>query len=177
MPRSLTGRIVLVVTLPLIAAWLAMGLALTVILASLHADATKSSLADIGQTLIVRFRNAALDRELRAVAADVRDAVAGSGIEVHLAAEHPWVDCKGRSSNDSRVGRSGPDQIQALVPIPAPRPAGDRRRKSVGSAIAIPGQLFRRFGDGSGPVGETGAGHARPRAVSSGSGPSRRRWP
>lgn len=84
MPRSLTGRIVLVVALPLIAAWLAMGLALTVILASLHADATKSSLADIGQTLIVRFRNAALDRELRALVADVRDAVAGSGIEVHL---------------------------------------------------------------------------------------------
>ncbi|MDO8485506.1 MAG: HAMP domain-containing protein, partial [Candidatus Limnocylindrales bacterium] len=84
MPRSLTGRIVLVVALPIIAAWLAMGLALTVILASLHADATKSSLADIGQTLIVRFRNAALDRELRAVVAEVREAVAGSGIEVHL---------------------------------------------------------------------------------------------
>jgi len=83
-PRSLTGRIVLVVVLPLIAAWLAMGLALTVILATLHADATKSSLADIGQTLIVRFRAAALDRELRAVVAEVREGVAGSGIEVHL---------------------------------------------------------------------------------------------
>jgi hypothetical protein len=40
MPRNLTGRIVLVVVLPLVAAWLAMGLALTVILATLHADAT-----------------------------------------------------------------------------------------------------------------------------------------
>ena len=84
MPRNLTGRIVLVVVLPLIAAWLAMALALTVILATLHADATKSSLADIGQTLIVRFRNAALDRELRAVVAEVREGVAGSGIEVYL---------------------------------------------------------------------------------------------
>jgi signal transduction histidine kinase len=84
MPRSLTGRIVLVVVLPLVAAWLAMGLALTVILASLHADATKSSLADIGQTLIVRFRNAALDQDLRAVVAEVRESVAGSGTEVQI---------------------------------------------------------------------------------------------
>ena len=84
MPRSLTGRIVLVVVLPLVAAWVAMALALAVILASLHADVTKSSLADIGQTLIVRFRNVALDRELRAIVGEVREAVAGSGIEVHL---------------------------------------------------------------------------------------------
>jgi signal transduction histidine kinase len=84
MPRNLTGRIVLVVVLPLVAAWLAMGLALTVILATLHADATKSALADIGQTLIVRFRNAALDRELRAIVGEVREGVAGRGIEVHL---------------------------------------------------------------------------------------------
>jgi signal transduction histidine kinase len=84
MPRSLTGRIVLVVVLPLMAAWLAMGLALTVILATLHADATKSALADVGQTLIVRFRNTALDRELRAIVAEVREGVAGRGIEVYL---------------------------------------------------------------------------------------------
>ena len=84
MPRSLTGRIVLVVVVPLVAAWLAMALALAVILASLHADVTKSTLADIGQTLIVRFRNVALDRELRAIVGEVREAVAGSGIEVHL---------------------------------------------------------------------------------------------
>ena len=84
MPRSLTGRIVLVVVLPLVAAWLAMALALAVILASLHADVTKSSLADIGQTLIVRFRDAAIDRELRAIVTEVREAVAGSGIDVHL---------------------------------------------------------------------------------------------
>lgn len=93
MPRSLTGRIVLVVALPILAAWLAMGLALTVILASLHADATKSSLADIGQTLVVRFRNAAPDRELRTVVTEVREAVAGRGIGVHLLrADGSYVD-------------------------------------------------------------------------------------
>ena len=93
MPRSLTGRIVLVVVLPILAAWLAMGLTLTVILGTLHADATKSSLADIGQTLVVRFRNAALDAELRALVSEVRDAVAGSGISVQvLRADGSYVD-------------------------------------------------------------------------------------
>jgi signal transduction histidine kinase len=84
MPRSLSGRIVLVVVLPLIAAWLAMALAMTVILATLHADATKAALADVGQTLIVRFRTAALDRELRMIVGEIREAVAGTGTEVHI---------------------------------------------------------------------------------------------
>jgi len=84
MLRSLSGRIVLVVVLPLIAAWLAMAVAMTVILASLHADATKASLADVGQTLVVRFRTAALDRELRMIVSEIREAVAGTGTEVHL---------------------------------------------------------------------------------------------
>lgn len=84
MPRSLTGRIVLVVVLPIVAAWLAMGLTLTVILGNLHADAAKSSLADIGQTLIVRFRDAVLDRDLRALVGEVRDAVADTDIGVQL---------------------------------------------------------------------------------------------
>jgi signal transduction histidine kinase len=83
-PRSLTARIVAVVALPLLAAWLAMVLALGLILTNLHADATRSSLADIGQTVLVRFRNAALDRDLRAVVTEVREAVAGAGISVHL---------------------------------------------------------------------------------------------
>ena len=93
MPGSLTGRIVLVVVLPLVAAWLAMVLVLGLVLTTLHADATKSSLADVGQTVVARFRNAALDRELRAVVAEVREAVAGSGIEVHLLrADGSYVD-------------------------------------------------------------------------------------
>ncbi len=70
-----------------------MGLALTVVLASLHADATRSALADIGQTLIVRFRDGAPDRELRTIVAEVREAVAGSGIDVHLLrADGSYVD-------------------------------------------------------------------------------------
>ena len=113
MPRNLTGRTVLVVILPLIAAWLAMGLALTVILASLHADATKSSLADIGQTLIVRFRPAALDRELRAIVAEVREAVAGSGIEAHLLrADGTYTDV---SESPGSAVPSGPIAIPAAA--------------------------------------------------------------
>jgi signal transduction histidine kinase len=84
MPRSLTGRIVGVVVLPILTAWLAMAFALTVVLANLHQDATKATLADVGQALIVQFRTAALDRELRAVLAEVRSSVAGRGIEVQL---------------------------------------------------------------------------------------------
>jgi signal transduction histidine kinase len=93
MPRSLSGRIVLVVVLPLLAAWLAMALAMIVILATLHADATKAKLADVGQTLIVRFRSAAVDRELRAIVGEVREAVAGQGIAVHLMrADGTYID-------------------------------------------------------------------------------------
>jgi signal transduction histidine kinase len=112
-PRNLTGRTVLVVILPLIAAWLAMGLALTVILASLHADATKSSLADIGQTLIVRFRPAAVDRELRTIVAEVREAVSGSGIEVHLLrADGTYTDV---SESPGSAVPSGPIAIPAAA--------------------------------------------------------------
>ena len=93
MPRSLTGRIVVVVLLPILAAWLAVGLTLTVVLGSLHADATKSSLADIGQTLVVRFRNAALDTDLRGLVAEVRDSVAGGAISVQIVrADGSYVD-------------------------------------------------------------------------------------
>jgi hypothetical protein len=62
MPRSLTGRMIAVVVVPLIAAWLAMALVLTVVLARLHADAITSALADTGQTLDVQFRTSAADR-------------------------------------------------------------------------------------------------------------------
>lgn len=102
MPRSLTGRIVLVVVLPLVAAWLAMVLALGLILTNLHADATRSLLADYGQTVVARFRTAVLDRDLRAIVAEVREAVAGSGTEVHLLrADGSYVDL-GESPSDAR---------------------------------------------------------------------------
>lgn len=102
MPRSLTARIVLVVVLPLLAAWLAMVLALGLILTNLHADATRSLLADVGQTVVARFRDASFDRELRAVVAEVREAVAGSGTDVHvLRADGTYVDL-GDSPADAR---------------------------------------------------------------------------
>lgn len=111
MPRSLTGRIVLVVVLPLVATWLAMALALAVILASLHADVTRSSLADIGQTLIVRFRDVAIDRELRAIVGEVREAVAGSGIDVHLLrADGSYTDV---GETPGSVAPTGPIEIPA----------------------------------------------------------------
>ncbi len=129
MPRSLTGRIVLVVVLPIVTAWLAMGLTLTVILGTLHADATKSSLADIGQTLVVRFRNAALDGELRALVSEVRDAVAGSGISVHvLRADGGYVDL---GEVGGTAAPTGPIAI----------PAGTARGQTItGSATFTDGQ-------------------------------------
>lgn len=110
MPRSLSGRIVLVVVLPLIAAWLAMAVALTVILASLHADATRASLADVGQTLVVRFRTAALDRELRMIVGEIREAVAGTGTEVHILRADGTYSDLGEGSGSA--GPAGP------IPIP-----------------------------------------------------------
>jgi signal transduction histidine kinase len=112
MPRSLSGRIVLVVVLPLLAAWLAMALAMTVILTNLHADATKSKLADVGQTLIARFRTAALDRELRAIIGEVREAVAGQGIAVHLMrADGSYIDLE--DPGTSQPAPSAPLEIAA----------------------------------------------------------------
>ncbi len=112
MPRSLSGRIVLVVVLPLLAAWLAMALAMTVILTNLHADATKSKLADVGQTLITRFRTAAVDRELRQIIGEVRDAVAGQGIAVHLMrADGSYIDLDDPGA--SQAAPAGPLYIGA----------------------------------------------------------------
>ena len=116
MPRSLTGRIVLVVVLPILAAWLAMGLTLAVILGNLHADATKSSLGDIGQTLVARFRNAVLDRDLRSLVGEVKDAVADTDISVQvLRADGTYVD----------LGTAGgPAVPTGTISIPASAPRG-----------------------------------------------------
>ena len=117
MPRSLTGRIVLVVVLPILAAWLAMGLTLTVILANLHADSTKASLADIGQTLVVQFRSAVLDRDLRTLVSQIRDAVADTDISVQvLRADGSYADLGAAGGSATPVG--------AIV-IPAGSARGD----------------------------------------------------
>ncbi|MGZ8515018.1 MAG: HAMP domain-containing sensor histidine kinase [Candidatus Limnocylindrales bacterium] len=116
MPRSLTGRIVLVVVLPILAAWLALGLTLTVILGNLHADAARSSLGDIGQTLVARFRNAVLDRDLRTLVGEVKDAVADTDISVQvLRADGTYVD----------LGTAGgPATPTGSISIPASAPRG-----------------------------------------------------
>lgn len=129
MPRSLTGRIVLVVVLPILAAWLAMGLTLTVILGTLEADATKSTLADFGQTLVVRFRNVALDADLRGLVSELRDAVSGSGISVQvLRADGSHVDLGAAGGTAAPTG-------------PIPIPAGAARGETItGSAPFTDGQ-------------------------------------
>ena len=115
MPRSLTGRIVLVVVLPILAAWLAMGLTLTLILGNLHADAAKSALADIGQTLVVRFRDAVLDRDLRTLVGEVGDAVADTDISVQvLQADGSFVD----------LGTAGGATPTGRIALPAAAPRG-----------------------------------------------------
>jgi signal transduction histidine kinase len=130
-PRSLTGRIVLVVVLQLVAAWLAMVLALGLILTNLHSDATKSALADIGQTVVVRFRNAALDRELRAVVNEVREAVSGSGIGVHLLRADGSYSDLGEAPTDA--------QPAAPIPIAA---AAVRGQTISGSATFTDGRTY-----------------------------------
>ena len=126
MPRSLSGRIVLVVVLPLLAAWLAMALAMTVILATLHADATKAKLADVGQTLIARFRTAAVDRELRAIIGEVREAVAGQGIAVHLL-----------RADGSYIDLDDPDASLAMPIGPLAIPGDSARGATVTGSIAF----------------------------------------
>jgi signal transduction histidine kinase len=110
MPRSLTGRIVLAIAVTTVAVWVAMGLSLIVILSTLHANATKSSLADIGQTLVVRFRTAALDGEVRTIVTEVREAVAGSGIAVDVLRPNGTYADLGDAA--------GPASPAAAVPIP-----------------------------------------------------------
>ena len=56
-PRSLTGRIVAAFVVMALAAWLAIGATMFVILRGLDEQATTSALADISQTFLVRFSN------------------------------------------------------------------------------------------------------------------------
>ena len=79
MPASLTGRIVAAFALLAIVLWLAIGATMFVVLRGLHAEATSSALADIAQTLAVRFRSAVVDREVGRVVNQIRDEVAGTG--------------------------------------------------------------------------------------------------
>ncbi len=149
MPRSLTARIVLVVVLPILAAWLAMGLTLTVILGTLHADATKSSLADFGQTLVVQFRTAVLDRDLRTLVSEIRDAVADSDISVQvLRADGTYADLGTAGGTATPVG---------AITVPASAARGET---VTGAATFSDGQTHLYAATVLRPVGAAG-----PRAV------------
>ena len=113
-PRGLTGRILGAFLLVSIAAWLAIGAAMFVLLRGMHADATTSALADVTQTIAVRLRGAVATREVRTVVAEVRDAVAASDITVHVI---------GRGGGYLDVGAGGPDPADTIE-IPAGSPRG-----------------------------------------------------
>jgi signal transduction histidine kinase len=145
----LTGRIVLVVALPILAAWLAVGATLTVILGNLHADTAKASLGDIGQTLVVRFRDAVLDRDLRALVSEIRDAVSDTDISVQvLRADGTYVD----------LGTAGgPATPTGPIALPGAAPRG---ATVTGSAAFTDGQTHLYAATILRPAGSAG-----PRAV------------
>jgi signal transduction histidine kinase len=108
-PRSLAGRIVAAFVVLALAAWLAIGATMFVILRDLDAKTTTSTLADISQTILVRFsnNNVAL-RELQAVIDEVRTGVAG--VTVHVLRANGRLIELGDSS--------GPEPTEA-IDIPA----------------------------------------------------------
>jgi two-component system sensor histidine kinase BaeS len=114
-PASLTGRIVGAFALLAIALWLAIGATMFVVLRGLHADATSSSLADIAQTLAVRIRAAAVDREVRQVVNQIRNEVAGSGVTIQLLAS---------DGTTVEIGATDPEPVEPIV-IPATSKIGD----------------------------------------------------
>ena len=83
-PRSLAGRIVAGFAVLALAAWLAIGATMFVVLRGLDADVTTSGLADISQTFLVRFSNASALRDFQAVVAEIRAGVTDTGITVHV---------------------------------------------------------------------------------------------
>jgi two-component system OmpR family sensor kinase len=119
-PRSLTGRIVAAFVLLSVAAWLAIGATLFVVLRELHAESTTSALGDVGQTITMRFRAAAADATLRQVITDIRSDVTGTASTVHVI-----------RANGTLVGiGEGPDPVGQIV-----IPAGAARGEVVGGTL------------------------------------------
>jgi signal transduction histidine kinase len=83
-PARIRGRIVGTIALLAVVLWLAIGATLFVALRTMHAEETSSRLADIAQTFAVRVRAAVVDREVRAVIAQIRTDVADDEITVHV---------------------------------------------------------------------------------------------
>jgi len=110
-PRSLTGRIVAAFVILALAAWLAIGATMFVILRGLDEGATTSALADISQTFLVRFSNGLAQRDLQAIVAEIRAGVTDSGITIHV------LRANGRLV-DLGDGGGGPEPVDAIA-IPA----------------------------------------------------------
>jgi signal transduction histidine kinase len=116
-PRSLAGRIVGAFVVLALAAWLAIGATMFVVLRGLDAGATKSALADVSQTILVRFSNPNVAlRELQTVVTELRAGVAGRGVTIHV------LRANGRLIELGDT--SGPEPTEAIV-IPPDAVRGD----------------------------------------------------
>ena len=82
MPRSLGGRLVAAFVALSLVTLVAVGGALFVVLRGLHADATTASLEDLAGSVVPQVRQAIGSGDLRGTIADVRDTLAGRGIDV-----------------------------------------------------------------------------------------------
>lgn len=107
-PRSLAGRIVAAFVVLALAAWLAIGATMFVILRDLDQRATTSALADISQTFLVRFSNGLAQRDLQAIVAEIRAGVTDSGITIHV------LRANGRLV-DLGDGGGGPEPTDAIA--------------------------------------------------------------
>ena len=128
-PRSLGARIVAAFVVLALAAWLAIGATMFVILRGLDATATTSALADISQTFLVRFSNTAGQRDLQAIVAEIRSGVADSGTTIHV------LRANGRLADLGDSG-GGPEPADAIT-IPADSTRG---RTISGSVTYTDGQ-------------------------------------
>jgi two-component system OmpR family sensor kinase len=123
-PPSLGARIVAAFVILALAAWLAIGATMFVILRGLDATATTSALADISQTFLVRFSNNVAQRDLQAIVAEIRSGVAGSGTTIHV------LRANGRLADLGDNGGGGPEPADAIV-IPAESTRGQTISGSV----------------------------------------------
>ncbi len=142
MPRSLTARISLAFAAITLAIVVAVGGALFVVLKTLHTEQASSGLADIGQTLLAQARpQQLLNRDARALLADLQNHLRDRGISVHVVAangrivdlgdplpvDHVPLDLdRGRGDVDEGVVRTpqGPDLVWAAVAIRGPDQLG-----------------------------------------------------
>jgi signal transduction histidine kinase len=128
-PRSLGARIVAAFVVLALAAWLAIGATMFVILRGLDANATTSALADISQTFLVRFSNTVAQRDLQAIVAEIRTGVADSGITIHVLRANGRLADLG--DGGSGGGGGGPEPAEAIV-----IPSDSTRGRTISGSVA-----------------------------------------